>query len=110
MDVNLQSVASFRTAAEVESELCCRGTMALPALDANFAHARIHRGDKSFAAEDSSGAKPALVPIRFAPAASRANFHIGGLTPFFSAVTRPAVRVPSDFFCATVTHRRARLE
>jgi len=29
--------------------------------------------------------------------------HIGGLTPFFSVVSRPVVRLPSDFFCATVT-------
>src|SRR6516162_7849119 len=43
------------------------------------------------------------VRIHLPPAESRANFHIGGLTPFFSAVTLPVVRVPSDFFCATVT-------
>jgi hypothetical protein len=28
--------------------------------------------------------------------------YIGGFTPFFSAVTRPVIRVPSGFFCATV--------
>src|SRR5262249_44436419 len=59
-----QSVASFRTAAEVESELCCRGTMALPALDANFSDARIHRGDKSFAAVQDWRGSPALRSVR----------------------------------------------
>src|SRR5262249_29665118 len=28
--------------------------------------------------------------------------HIGGLAPSFSAVTRPAVRLPSGFLCATI--------
>src|SRR5215469_3355766 len=55
---------SFRPVAEVESELCCRRTMGLPALDANCAGARVHRGDKPCAAVQDWCGSPALGSVR----------------------------------------------
>src|SRR5262249_34419587 len=55
---------SFRTVADVESELFCRRTMVLPALDANCAGARVHRGDKPGAAVQDWRGSPALGSVR----------------------------------------------
>jgi hypothetical protein len=101
--INLARRASFPPFARSSSPARLEGAIDLTPATLGYRSPRLaSRGCADLGASPTHSVEDRLLWVRETDARTVPDRdHIGGLIPFFSAVTRPAVKVPSGFFCAT---------